>query len=132
MPLHLDLASRSPGKTIDKLTFLKVFKVPGMLGERLFAAFDRKDNGVIDLEEFVCGLGLIVRGDPPEKINFVFKMYDLKGDGKVSRKELSTMLNSVVFAAYTIVNTSESSGMWTIVCYHLLISAMKPYSSFIP
>lgn len=81
--------------------------MPGMLGERLFAAFDRKKNGVIDLEEFVSGLGLIVRGDLEEKINFLFTMYDLKGDGFVSRKELSTMLNSVVIAAYTILTTTD-------------------------
>jgi hypothetical protein len=42
-----DLAARSivdgkkNNKAIDKTTFLKVFKLPGMLGERLFDVFDR-------------------------------------------------------------------------------------------
>ena len=84
----LDLASRSPGKTVDKIAFLKMFNLPGMLGERLFAAFDRKSNGVIDYEEFISGLGLLSRGSTDEKVNFLFHMYDLKGDGAVSREEL--------------------------------------------
>ncbi len=102
-----DLALRSPGKTIDKLTFLKVFNLPGILGERLFAAFDRKQNDVIDLEEFVGGLGLIVRGSIEDKIDVLFTMYDMQGDGVVSKSELTTMLNSVVFSAYTIVEASS-------------------------
>lgn len=35
-----DLSHRSPGKNIDKLTFLHLFNLPGMVGERLFAVFD--------------------------------------------------------------------------------------------
>ncbi len=45
--LFRDLAQRSPGKTIDKPTFLKNFALPGLLGERLFTVFDRKNTGVI-------------------------------------------------------------------------------------
>jgi len=36
---------------IDKVTFLMFLNVPGMLGERLFAMFDRKKNGMIDFDE---------------------------------------------------------------------------------
>lgn len=67
-----DLAERSQGrKTIDKLTFTKVFQMPGILGDRLFAAFDRKNIGAIDYDEFVSGLGLIVRGSLEEKVAHV-------------------------------------------------------------
>lgn len=45
-----DLASRSHGSTMDKATFLALFNLPGMVGERLFAVFDRKKLGVIDYE----------------------------------------------------------------------------------
>jgi hypothetical protein len=63
-----NLADRSKGKTIDKLTFTKVFQMPGILGDRLFAAFDRKHIGAIDYEEFIAGLGLVVRGTLDEKV----------------------------------------------------------------
>lgn len=54
-----DLAKRSPDKTMSKETFLQYFALPGILGERLFAVFDTKKNGVIDFEEFVNGLARV-------------------------------------------------------------------------
>ena len=48
MELHMlrksfsNLAQRSPGKTIDKDTFLQFFPLPGLHGERLFEVFDHK------------------------------------------------------------------------------------------
>jgi len=118
-----DLAARSPGPTMDKFTFLKFFNVPGMLGERLFAVFDkfcsvcirilcvfliyiapprgvwfvcRKKDGVLDFEEFLRGMADFSRGTIDQKIRLLFNMYDLTGDGFVSRVELSTVLHSLV------------------------------------
>ncbi|KMS93595.1 hypothetical protein BVRB_029890, partial [Beta vulgaris subsp. vulgaris] len=39
-------------------------------------------------------------------IDFLFRMYDMNGLGYLTRTELTTMLNSVMFAAYTIVDAS--------------------------
>ena len=63
-----DLAHRSPGKTMDKSTFLEFFPLPGLLGERLFTMFDRKNTGVIDYDEFMCGLAICCRGSVDDKI----------------------------------------------------------------
>ena len=57
------LATRSPGDTVDKITFLRFFPLPGLLGERLFSVFDTKETGVIDFEEFLAGLSVIAKGD---------------------------------------------------------------------
>ncbi len=54
-----DLAKRSPDETMSKETFLQYFALPGILGERLFAVFVAKKNGVIDFEEFVNGLARV-------------------------------------------------------------------------
>ena len=90
-----DLALRSPDKVIDKGTFLKFFPLPGLLGERLFKVFDRKQTGVVDFEEFVCGLSACLKGTLEEKMRFIFQVYDLTGDNAVSREELATMLYHV-------------------------------------
>jgi Ca2+-binding EF-hand superfamily protein len=90
-----DLAERSPGKTVDKATFLTYFPLPGLIGERLFATFDSKHTGNIDYEEFICGLAICCRGTLEQKIKLIFQMYDLAGDGSISRPELTTMLNQV-------------------------------------
>ena len=105
-----DLAQRSvSGKNIDKETFLKFFSnVPGMLGERLYAVFSGGKGGEIGYDQFVAGIGAYCRGTSEQKIEFVFKMFNLRGDGKVSLNELETMLNSFVFAAESIVHSREA------------------------
>ena len=86
-----DLALRSPGKTVDKATFLLFFPLPGLHGERLFSVFDYKNQGVLDLEEFIVGLGTVCRGSFEEKANLIYRIYDIKGDG-VRKKDLKMML----------------------------------------
>eukprot|EP00943_MAST-04B_sp_MAST-4B-sp1_P001807 g1807.t1 len=87
------LAERSKGPTVDKATFLKIFPLRGILGERLFTLFDVDRSGVLDYEEFICGLALFCRGSQEEKLRVMFDMYDLAGDGAIHKKELSILLS---------------------------------------
>ncbi|CAM9562557.1 unnamed protein product, partial [Ectocarpus sp. 13 AM-2016] len=81
---------------IDKETFLQYLPLPGLLGaERLFAVFDKKSSGEIDYEEFVCGLAVTCRGSWEEKVEFIFNLYDIHGQGAVNRDELAALLNHV-------------------------------------
>eukprot|EP01031_Cornospumella_fuschlensis_P025507 gene25507-30794_t len=81
-----DLADRSQGRGIDKDTFLQYFPLNGLLGERLFAQFDKKNHGFISFEEFITGLGQVCRGSADEKIHFIFNMYDVSHDNTVSKQ----------------------------------------------
>mmetsp|Transcript_11288 Transcript_11288/g.17176 ORF Transcript_11288/g.17176 Transcript_11288/m.17176 type:complete len:828 (-) Transcript_11288:222-2705(-) len=90
-----DLAERNHGKGIDKDTFLQYFPLCGLLGDRLFAQFDVKGDGLIDMDEFVTGLSICARGTFDEKIHFIFNMYDTSHDQTVSKEELTTLLNHV-------------------------------------
>jgi Ca2+-binding EF-hand superfamily protein len=90
-----DLADRANGKGIDKETFLKYFPMTGLLGERLFAQFDFKKTGLIDLDEFVMGLAAFCRGTRDDKIKFIFNMYDTDHNNTVSKQELTCLLNQV-------------------------------------
>jgi hypothetical protein len=38
--MFADLSRKTQGKAIDKATFLQLFNLPGMVGERLFVVFD--------------------------------------------------------------------------------------------
>eukprot|EP01039_Chlorochromonas_danica_P007127 gene7127-7880_t len=96
-----DLADRSNGKGIDKETFLQYFPLNGLLGERLFAQFDRRKTGYIDFEEFIIGLATACRGTADDKIHFIFNMYDVSHDNTVSKQELSTLLNHIPKQAFT-------------------------------
>ena len=74
---------------------MQYFPLNGLLGERLFAQFDKKQNGLIDFNEFICGLATVCRGSIDDKIHFIFDMYDVSHDKTVSKQELTTLLNHV-------------------------------------
>ena len=115
-----DLADRTNGKGIDKETFLQYFPLTGLLGERLFANFDKKGNGFIDFDEFIGGLAVCCRGSTEEKIKFMFQMFDVSHNSTVSKQELSTLLNHVPkqvlhgaygspFVAYSMTRSNSMS-----------------------
>ncbi|XP_051209480.1 uncharacterized protein [Lolium perenne] len=59
-----------------------------LFADRIFDLFDRKCNGVIELEEFVRSLHIFHPDTPTaEKIAFAFRLYDLRGTGSIEREE---------------------------------------------
>ena len=63
--------------------------------DRLFHLFDEKNHGVISFTEFIKGLSVLcTRGTLDEKIQFSFRIYDLNQDGKISKDELSSVLEA--------------------------------------
>lgn len=102
-----DLAIRSPGPTIDRKTFLQHFSLPGLYGEQLFNVFDFKKTGVIDYTEFLTGLAMCLKGDVDEKLEVLFKIYDISRDGLVSKKELETMLHQVPLNALSLIKKQD-------------------------
>jgi Ca2+-binding EF-hand superfamily protein len=93
--IFCNLAERSEDNTIDKDTFLIFFKLPGILGERLWQKFDKYNTEVIDLEEFLLGLALGCKGSDNELAKFIFDIYDLHGDGFVHKEDLVTILHNL-------------------------------------
>jgi len=65
-----------------------------LLMDRVFRAFDKNSDGVIDDIEWVEGLAVFLRGDLQEKIAYAFQVYDLNGDGYISREEMFQMLKT--------------------------------------
>lgn len=90
-----DLARRSPNWTVEPEHFSEYISFPGLHGDQVFQAFDTKNTGNLDFEEFVAGLAHSARGTKEEKIRFLFQIYDLKKDGFVSKAELQKMINMV-------------------------------------
>ncbi|CAN0462542.1 unnamed protein product, partial [Laminaria digitata] len=63
--------------------------------DRLFHALDSNKSGRISYDDFVVGLAVCCRGSLEEKMRFIFGVYDMNGDGLISRDELLLMLNQV-------------------------------------
>ncbi|KAI4890260.1 hypothetical protein NFI96_014035 [Prochilodus magdalenae] len=68
-----------------------------MIMDRVFRAFDKDNDSYISVKEWVEGLAVFLRGTLDEKIKYCFDVYDLNGDGYISREEMFHMLkNSLI------------------------------------
>ncbi|XP_065687622.1 calaxin [Patagioenas fasciata] len=65
-----------------------------MMMDRVFRIFDTACNNCISVVEWVEGLSVFLRGTLDERIKFCFEVYDLNGDGYISREEMFQMLKN--------------------------------------
>ncbi|KFR11953.1 EF-hand calcium-binding domain-containing protein 1, partial [Opisthocomus hoazin] len=62
--------------------------------DRVFRTFDRDNDSCISVVEWVEGLSIFLRGTLEERIKYCFEVYDLNGDGYISREEMFQMLKN--------------------------------------
>ena len=65
----------------------------GLFLDCMFNLFDENGDGAISFCEFICGLSILcMTADHREKLRFSFQIYDLDRDKKISREDLTRML----------------------------------------
>merc|ERR1719419_769517 len=87
------------GKKLERSHFRDVLHhkfnmTEDILMDRVFKAFDKDSDSIVGLNEWIEGLAVILRGTLPEKIQYAFEVFDLNGDGHISREEMFQMLKS--------------------------------------
>ncbi|XP_022126952.2 NADPH oxidase 5 [Pieris rapae] len=62
--------------------------------KRVFQIFDEDNSGAISLQEFIAAVHRFGRQTPEDKIRFLFKVYDVDGDGLIQQNELQEVMRA--------------------------------------
>lgn len=87
-----------PSGKLSKKRFNKLYREMHPLSHskkfsgRIFSIFDTNCDNFLDFNEFMEAIRLTVHGTAKEKFEIAFQIYDLKGDGKIDKKELEEVL----------------------------------------
>ncbi|KAG1713975.1 Kv channel-interacting protein 4 [Nymphon striatum] len=90
-----------PAGLVDEETFKGIYAQFFPQGDSnqyahyIFRSFDHNKTGTINFEEFVAGLSILTRGHLQEKLKWAFNLYDLDGDGCITKDEMYSVISSV-------------------------------------
>ncbi|XP_066588886.1 NADPH oxidase 5 [Prorops nasuta] len=62
--------------------------------ERVFQIFDKDNSGTISLQEFIDAMHEFAGKTPDDKIRFLFKVYDIDGDGLIQHREIEHVMRA--------------------------------------
>ncbi|XP_014225586.1 Kv channel-interacting protein 1-like isoform X2 [Trichogramma pretiosum] len=61
----------------------------------VFNTLDHDNSGILSFEDFVTGLSILSRGSLEEKLRWTFSLYDINGDGCITREEMTDIVTAV-------------------------------------
>ena len=67
----------------------------GNYAHYVFTTIDQNSNGTVNFEDFLIGLSILSRGTMDEKLRWIFNLYDINRDGKVTKDELLMIVSSI-------------------------------------
>jgi Ca2+-binding EF-hand superfamily protein len=108
--LYKQFKKEIPSGGINKRDFKELLKGLGVvdvfLQDLIFNTFDYDKDGQINFKDVTTGLSIIARGDPDEKLELAFRLYDLDGNGVISREEMSQVIESYYKLVGPLISSS--------------------------
>ncbi|XP_054729173.1 uncharacterized protein LOC129238163 [Anastrepha obliqua] len=68
---------------------------PTLYAHYVFNTLDQDHSGIISFEDFVQGLSILSRGSVEEKLRWTFSLYDINGDGFITREEMTDIVTAI-------------------------------------
>jgi len=62
---------------------------------RLFKALDQNNDNKLDFREMICGLSILAKGTLDEKLELLFKSFDVDNTGFITQTQLEALITSV-------------------------------------
>lgn len=110
--------SLTPGKTqLTRKDFIEVYNKlftgdAKEFAEHVFRTFDTDGNNMVDFQEFVVGLFVSSSQDMDKKLNWAFRVYDINGDGYITKDEMSKIITvSMYFISERLASDTRTSSM---------------------
>ena len=109
--VYAQVISLSQDGLITRGTFEAIFKGLGITDPKVieasFNSFDEDGNGAVEFSELLHVLATMIDGSPEEKLELMFKAYDLDRDGFLSRDEMCRVFRCHLAATKKVFDEAE-------------------------